>query len=540
MRRLIVALILSTTLGLLLSNWGAGATAPIYTPMKLDPGWGGNGRVLVDIAGDYHEDEPFMAVQQPDGKILTPGKAYRGTTTDYDFVVLRYNLDGTLDTTFNGTGEAFMDFQGGHDEGLALALQPDGKIVESGIADNPAQGGVGDFGLARFNSDGTPDVTFGDQGKVMTDFTGRADQSLAVAIQPDGKIVAAGYATGSTTQFDFGIARYNPNGTLDTTFGWAGRVMLDIDKGVNGVTKGLIIQPDGKIVVSGMAYMKATGNYDFALARFNTNGALDTTFATYGRAGVVTTDFFGGADTGFNLSLTPDGKLLETGLAYNPRTGNYDMALARYTANGSLDATFGTNGKTALDFFGNYDQGLSIAYQPDGKIVIAGHAYRPGQHFDFALARFSPDGIVDPSFGYGGRFTVNFYNGPDGLHALVITEDGRLLAFGDAQNPNTGGDDFASVGVLGADPSWVRGVVSKLPSSTFALGGQSSVISQLNAVESDLNGGSITNALADLRTLRGHIDGCGDSADGDDWVTDCISQLKVRVLVDQIIAKLGG
>ena len=187
---------------------------------------------------------------------------------------------------------------------------------------------------------------------------------------------------------DFALARYNPNGTLDGTFGTGGKVTTDFN-GDDDEAHALVLQPDGKLVAAGQAESGYRGR-DFALARYNPNGSLDATFGTGGK---VTTDFAGNDDAAFGAVLQSDGKIVAAGGAKTSRS--QDFALARYNANGSLDATFGTGGKVTTDFAGNDDAAFALALQQDGKLVAAGGAnvgrsrtdYR-GSGEDFALARY--------------------------------------------------------------------------------------------------------------------------------------------------------
>jgi len=264
-----------------------------------------------------------------------------------------------------------------------VAVQPDGKLVAVGVAKTSRSG---DFALARYNTNGSLDATFGTGGKVTTDFNGNDDAANAVVLQPDGKIVVAGEAKTSRNQ-DFALARYNANGSLDPTFGTGGKVTTDF-AGNDDAAFALVLQPDGKLVAAGEA--KTSRNQDFALARYNANGSLDPTFGTGGK---VTTDFNGDDDAAHGLVLQPDGKLVAAGVAKTSRSG--DFALARYNANGSLDPTFGTGGKVTTDFNGDDDAAFAVARQTDGKIVAAGGAKvgrsrsdYSGSNEDFALARY--------------------------------------------------------------------------------------------------------------------------------------------------------
>ncbi len=538
MRRLIVVLLLASTV-ILLGLRGADAAS---VPMQLDPTFGFGGRVLTDVGGPVWEDEHFTLVMQPDGKLVAPGKAYNPATGDFDFVVIRYNTDGTRDSSFDGDGIVVTDIAGTHDEAQGLIQQSDGKLVAAGLARNLATG-LSDFALVRYNADGSLDTSFGAGGRVKTDFFGGNDMALGLVVQSDGKLVAAGFATHPSSGLDFALARYNTDGSLDTSFGISGISSTDF-LGSSDWAFRLAIQPDGKLVAVGGTFNAFTGGYDFAIARYNTNGRLDTTFATFGKAGVGSTDFSNGTDYALAVLVQPDGKILAGGLAYGPLSGSYEFALARYRPDGSLDETFATFGKKGLvttDFFGDYDQILALALQPDGKILGAGHAKHPKRNFEFALARYNPDGTRDTSFGYGGLLSTDFFGGPDGVHGLILQEDGKAVVAGDAANPFTGGDDFALARYLVADPDWIAGVVSSLPDNAFnASSSRTTMLSHLDQIEEDVTEGQIADAISKLQELRQHVNGCPTSADVDDWIVDCAAQVKVRVLIDQVIDKLDG
>ena len=258
---------------------------------------------------------------------------------------------------------------------------------------------------------------------MTTDF-GSTDQAFAVALQADGKIVTAG-RRGS----DVIVARHNADGTQDTRFGATntpGRVITNF--GATEQALALVLQPDGKIVVAGRTNKPApNGNFDFALARYEAAGTLDLTFGTLG---LVTTDFGGSVDRAFAMALQPDGKLVVVG------DSDANFALARYNADGSLDAGFGAGGK-AITSFGGIDQASAVILQPDGKIVVAGQT-DTGISIDFALARYNSDGSLDGAFGSGGRITTNFTGTSDDLGAAVaLQSDGKIVVGG------TSNDNFA-------------------------------------------------------------------------------------------------
>ncbi len=196
------------------------------------------------------------------------------------------------------------------------------------------------------------DNSFDGDGKQTTDFNGSDDIANSLAIQTDGKIVVAGQAYNpNTDNTDFALARYNSNGSLDNSFDGDGKLTGFYLAGNTRFTA-IAIQTDGKIVVAGQAFNPNTGNYDFALARYNSNGSLDNSFDGDGK---LTTDFIGSDDYAYSLAIQTDGKIVVAGQTYNPNTGNYDFALARYNSNGSLDNSFDGDGKLTTDFFGSDD-----------------------------------------------------------------------------------------------------------------------------------------------------------------------------------------
>src|SRR5947199_876603 len=205
-------------------------------------------------------------------------------------------------------------------------------------------------------ADGDLDPTFGTDGKVLTDFDHSTDIADAVAIQADGKSVVVGttYINNDFSGEDFAVARYNPDGTLDKTFGVGGKVQTDFP-GLAAVASSVVIQPDGKIVVAGGAFPLFTFLGDFKVVRYNPNGSLDTSF---GDGGIVTTTFPEGSYA-FALALQSDGKIIAAGTVFvdfNPGDmSDTDFALARYNPDGSLDRTFGNGGNGTTDFFGNED-----------------------------------------------------------------------------------------------------------------------------------------------------------------------------------------
>jgi uncharacterized delta-60 repeat protein len=338
-----------------------------------------NGKVTIDIAGE--DDGPRGLAQQADGKLVAVG--YAGVGTQNRIALVRYNADGTLDTSFGEGGKVTTSLGGPNDFGLGVVLQPNGKMVVLG--GTLAQG----CALLRYNVDGSLDTSFGNSGKV---FAGAG--LSAIAFQNDGNLVAAG-SDYSSTNLEFFLTRFNADGSLDTNFGNGGKVLTGFDGGLGSFDQvfGLVVQSDGKLVAAGYAEIEPAT--DFALVRYNADGSLDTSF---GNGGKVTTDFGGGDNHAHALVLQPgtgteDVKIVVAGSAVVG--GEDEFALARYNADGKLDPSFGAGGTITTNFAGGPDFANSVLLQPDGKIVATGTA-KVGGHHEFALARYIPDQVQVP------------------------------------------------------------------------------------------------------------------------------------------------
>ena len=374
----------------------------------LDSTFDGDGKVTTDFAAGA--DRVTGIVLQPDGKIVAVGRVEIGGSSD--FGVARYNPDGSLDSGFGAGGKRNTDFGSG-DIGEAVALQADGKIVVVGSTSAGTQG----FAVARYLPNGNLDTSFSSDGKVTTDFSADTDSAKAVAIQPDGKIVVAGYA-GNAGISDVALVRYNADGSLDTSFSFDGKIVLDF--GPDSVATAVALQPDGRIVVAGNTYNPD----DFAVARYNPDGSPDTSFDSDGR---LTTDFPAGLEYGNSVALQADGKIIVGGGA-NPGSTT-DFALLRYNPDGSLDTTFNFDGKVSVDLGGNSDTFQSVVVQPDGKIVAAGYT-QGGGVTDFAVVRFTSDGSLDTSFSTDGIVTTDFFTDNDVAYGAAVQPDGKILAAG--------------------------------------------------------------------------------------------------------------
>jgi uncharacterized delta-60 repeat protein len=339
-----------------------------------DQDFGDGGSVATDLSSGFLDDAADLAIQ-PDGKIVVVGIIDSADSTGENFGIQRYDSHGDLDLGFGDLGTATTDFNGGVDRAYAVAIDVDGTIVVAGHAADAAGTGT-DFAVARYDTNGILDESFDTDGRVTTDVAGAADFGFGVALQPDdGKIVVVGRVSddGAGGE-DFGVVRYLPDGGLDTSFSTDGRAVADF--GGDSMAYGVAIQPDTKIVVAGHAGNGfSTGRNDFALARFDADGELDGAFDC---DGLVTTDFADavGPDShdefGKDLALLADGGIVVVGTAQLDIGG--DMALARYDANGLLDPAFGSGGTFTTDFHGGFDTGQDVAVQADGKIVAVGTA----------------------------------------------------------------------------------------------------------------------------------------------------------------------
>ena len=361
---------------------------------SLDLTFGNAGVVVADF-GFF--DEAFDVAIQPDGKILVVGCAACN-----GFALARFHPNGTPDSSFDTDGKVTTTL-GSCSRAFAVALQRDGKIVAVGHSEVPEHFLTQPaFAVVRYNSDGSLDANFGDAGKVITDFGG-SDYANGVAIQEDGKIVVAG----SGGNYDFALARYNPDGRLDMRFGTRGKVLTDLGGG--DAASDLVLQADGKIVLAGVG-----GLYlNFALTRYNTDGRLDSTFGVDGK---VAAPFFPDSYELANaITIQPNGKLLAAGFASVGSDPSF--AIARYNSDGSLDFSFGMDGLVTTDFGNPADVGVlcppgrkdcsedraeGIAIQADGKIVVVGGGGASMPPSLLAIARYEggppdsdQDGVAD-------------------------------------------------------------------------------------------------------------------------------------------------
>jgi uncharacterized delta-60 repeat protein len=381
----------------------------------LDPTFGANGIVTADFGGD--SDSGRSVLIQPDGKIVMLGTA-QGQTP----VLMRFNSNGSVDDTFGVDGKLAVNFQ---DE---VALQLDGKLI---VGDTSG----GSLAVARYLSNGAGlDTTFGTNGvaKIPSNPGDFIYLCSDLAVQPDHKIVLVGTQESQGHTTNIIVARFTSEGAPDTTFAGNGLNFLDKYAFPNSAYfrgEAVAIQPDGKIVLSANMFDNDTLDEQIGLARLKPDGSLDTSaFGTNGKGTVaITLRKFNNSRGG--LALQADGKIVVLGNISNYGSNpNDDLVLARFNTDGSLDPAFGENGIVVTDF-GKEENGNDIAVQPDGKILVVGKTF-DAEVSDILLVRYDSDGSLDDTFGLNGKVITDLGNAPDSGNGIAIQTDGKLVIVG--------------------------------------------------------------------------------------------------------------
>ncbi|MCK9451770.1 MAG: T9SS type A sorting domain-containing protein [Bacteroidales bacterium] len=349
------------------------------TDGSLDQSFGENGIVTTSI--DISDFGKSVAIQA-DGKIVLSGHVQDATS--YHAVVVRYNADGSIDTSFGTNGLSHLNM----DNNETVVLQDDGKIVVAGFKND-------NFGLARLNTDGSIDTSYGDAGYVMTVMTDPDGSNITsyafdLAVQEDGKIIAAGFSYSYNTHHDVAVARYTTDGTLDATFADNGVFKADLGGWADFGTA-VAVQDDGKIVISAhkeMGTLPGTPTYDGAIIRLNADGSYDLTF---GESGVASFHLAEHATYLQDVVLQDDGSIYFTGQAVNYAINAYDIFVCKIQSDGTLDLTFADDGVKHMDLYGTDDNASSIALQTDGKILVGGFSTAPSGVYNFTAVRLHGD-----------------------------------------------------------------------------------------------------------------------------------------------------
>jgi uncharacterized delta-60 repeat protein len=412
---------------------------------SLDASFGVGGLARAGINDGDLMPSGCRPIVQPDDKIIICGTRLSNGTSGSDFLVARFNADGTLDTTFGASGLITIDFDHGtgSDQADGVALQSDGSIVVAGTT-RGAESNTEAFAVARLTGAGALDATFGaGTGQATIEFDGSGsgnDQAYTVAVQPDDKIIIAG-STATPSGSNVAVVRLTSNGSADTSFGDAGRVTFGF--GLAGATaeadnaSGVAIDEQGRIVIAATANESApSAEIEFGVARLLPNGELDPAFNGVGTT-TIPFDPGTGVSTAyaFGIVVQSDGKLLIPGYANtSPLTMlNMDVAAARLNDDGSPDATFGTNGRTTIAFdleANGIDAAVAAAEQPDGRVLLVGTALNGYTQYAISL-RLEADGTLDSTYGTGGKETYDFGLTTPGTQAFTgITFQGTQIIAG--------------------------------------------------------------------------------------------------------------
>lgn len=399
---------------------GLGVSMVSPTKGASDTGFDTDGFQRVSMAGG--SDGVGAVAVQPDGKIIVTGNCVGAAN---DFCTMRLTTAGALDTTFSGDGKDIVSFGAGDDYAYDVVVQSDGKIVVGGYATIAAQH---DFALLRYNANGTLDTSFDTDGLVTTDINASScDEVNSLAMQPDGKIIAAGGCQFAAS--DSPIVRYNTDGSLDTTYSGDGISTMVFGTGSSKIHD-IQIRPDGRLWGAGTAYSGST--WDFATVAFLADGSPDTSWSTDGRD---LTAILAGTDRAHGGLIASDGSVLVMGEAFNSGT-NYDAAAVKYTSAGVEDTSWGGG-----DGIVNYPVGATgntyfheQVNQLDGKPVLIGHTINGGG-YDYLMVRITTTGALDTTFDGDGVLSTDFPGYPDNTgQAGAIGLDGRLVVAGEVLN----------------------------------------------------------------------------------------------------------
>jgi uncharacterized delta-60 repeat protein len=383
---------------------------------SLDPIFGTAGITSTPFA--YYGSAARVVIQ-PDGRIIAAGQDAYG-----DFALTRYTTNGALDTSFNGTGKVTTTASGScSGQARALALQSDGKIIAAGTS-CPNFNSIRNFTLYRYNIDGSLDTTFGTSGKVTINVSAGNSEAFAVAVQ-GSSIWVAGYAGSG-----FALARLTSSGALDYSFGSSSGFVTTTVGTSSAFANSLVIQADGKPVLAGYASSDGTV---FALTRYTTSGALDTTFGTGGKVLThVAGTLSGNGALAMSVAIQSDGKIVAGGYAKSTASGYYQLAVARYTSAGALDSTFGGGTGSVLTAVGSSDAiGNDVAIDANGGIIIGGYA-TTGSYRQLTLNRYDQYGNQDNSF---GPVTTTVGSANAAILGIALQSDGKIVSAGYGNSP---------------------------------------------------------------------------------------------------------
>ncbi|MGV3659989.1 MAG: hypothetical protein ACO1TE_07385 [Prosthecobacter sp.] len=410
------------------SSGGGFAMARLHTDGSLDGSFGQGGKTVIPLGGEW--GECLCLALREGGKIVAGGVISSGG--QQDFTLLGFLDNGDLDLAFGVWDQIISPWSSGVDKCTAIAVRTDGKIIAVGQAVSST--GINECVVARYTSDGELDASFASGGRILFPLAASGGEANAVCLGVGGKIIVAGQGQEGGRR-DFAVARLTEGGALDSSFrgGWVSSSL-----GGNNSASDAVVQSDGKILVCGQTGFGSSGA--MTVARYTQAGELDQSFGTLGWARVNVAGSF--STYASRIVLQPDGKVVGIG---NSTLEEY-WVMARFLADGTLDSTFGAGGKVITSIGTGKQGAYDVALQPDGKMVVVGSA-QPGADYDFAVARYLPDGSLDASFGAAGKVITTLSSGEDAARAVALQPDGKILVGGWATN-TTGSIDFAVVRYL--------------------------------------------------------------------------------------------
>ncbi|MBP7515708.1 MAG: hypothetical protein KA791_14230 [Flavobacteriales bacterium] len=442
----------------------------------LDPNFSADGYTSIDFAeGDV---TGFASARTSSGDIYVGGTLtlpQQGTVLPErrQFAIVRMNEDGSLDNTFSGNGRLLGEYTtSGFPWSMirSMALQPDGKIVvvgeaaTSAIVGTTTTVGTNRFGIARYNSDGTPDTEFSSDGFATVSFITDAEcRPWDVAIQSDGKIVVAGWTNvtdDDDSETNFAVVRLNENGSVDNTFSSDGKVQVDFGS-YDSYAHAVAIQGDGKIVLAG-TFDFSDGDSKIVVARLNANGILDNTFSGDGK--YQHTALTSTIDNAWDVMIDPDDRIVVGGEWSNSNgTGYIQPLMFRLATTGVLDPGFSVDGEFAFEAPQGHGGGLrELEFQCDGKILAAGYSADTDDDDDMLLARITSTGSLDNSFSSDGMALLGFGIGNDVARSLTVRESDQFITVAGAATVD---DDVVTFGVARFRAE--SGIVPPAPVITF-------------------------------------------------------------------------
>lgn len=401
-------------------------------PGALDTTFGTGGKVLTSLGGPLN-DKPSAALVQKDGKVIVIGTSDQGTSLD--FALVRYNVDGSLDATFGAAGIVLTNFDYAQDTAYAATFDSQGRIVVVGTSTTSTTA----LALARYTASGKLDTSFGVDGRLTTTVTSATDVPTSIVVDSSGRFLVGlrvpNPGPGST--YRYRAVRFDSIGQVDSSFGSAAGALTDemFDK-----RRGIFLLPQSSDRVVALGNSGTQGNCSsFSLQRFSSTGMLDTTFGTNS---ATYTSFASNCSYPDAIGVQADGKILAVGTSsFSSQNRNEnlssprDFALSRYSVDGLIDTTFAKTGALTVTAAGKECKAAGIVEQKDKKVIFLGWASAGYGPANFVTARFLADGSPDPEFGFGDLVQLDFDNSSDDYaSALALLPDDRIVVVGSSNN----------------------------------------------------------------------------------------------------------